>query len=76
MIESSIPTDYSGGGKFWEDNKKAENINNLPQGYYHQMLGGKDLDWLRVYVGGSYGFVKEGKSVWENMMIHLWLMKH
>ena len=65
MIESSIPTDYSGGGKFWEDNKKAENINNLPEGYYHQMLGGKDLDWLRVYVGGSYGFVKEGKSVWE-----------
>ena len=44
---------------------KAENINNLPPGYYEQQLGVKELDWLRCYVGGQYVYVKEGKSVWQ-----------
>ena len=39
--------------KFWLVNPEAENINNLPQGYYEQQLGGKDLDWIQCYVGGQ-----------------------
>ena len=53
------------GGKYWIPNDKAENIRNLPPGYYEQQLGGKELDWLRCYVGGQYVYVKEGKSVWQ-----------
>jgi len=49
---------------WWRDNSKAENIANLPIGYYEQQLGGKDLDWIKCYVGGEYVFVSEGKAVW------------
>lgn len=52
-------------GKWWKINAKAENLNNLPTGYYHQMLPGKDLDWIRCYAAGEYVFVRDGKPVWE-----------
>jgi len=52
-------------GKWWKVNSKAENLNNLPAGYYQQMLPGKNLDWIQCYAAGQYTFVKEGKSVWE-----------
>tara|TARA_B100000287_G_scaffold403195_1_gene424797 strand:- start:12418 stop:13947 length:1530 start_codon:yes stop_codon:yes gene_type:complete len=51
-------------GSWWEENKKAENIKNLPQGYYSQLMGGKNLDWIRCYAEGKYTFVQEGKPVW------------
>jgi hypothetical protein len=53
------------GGKWWKINEKAENLNNLPAGYYQQMLPGKNLDWIRCYAQGQLTFVKEGRSVWE-----------
>ena len=43
--------------------KKAENIDNLPPGYYDNLASGKGDDFIRVYVDGDYGFVKEGKPV-------------
>jgi hypothetical protein len=42
----------------------AENIKNLPPGYYLQQLAGKTLDWIRCYAEGKYTFVQDGKSVW------------
>ena len=51
-------------GKWWKINSKAENINNLPAGYYLQMLGGKNLDWIKCYAGGEYTYVQEGRAVW------------
>lgn len=51
-------------GKWWQLNPKAENISNLPPGYYQQMLLGKNLDWIRCYAEGKYTYVQEGKSVW------------
>lgn len=51
-------------GKWWKLNPKAENINNLPAGYYQQMLLGKSLDWIRCYAGGEYVYVQEGRPVW------------
>jgi hypothetical protein len=51
-------------GKWWKVNPKAENINNLPAGYYPQMLLGKNLDWIRCYAGGLYTYVQEGRPVW------------
>ena len=50
--------------KWWKINPKAENINNLPAGYYLQMLGGKNLDWIKCYAGGEYVYVQEGRPVW------------
>ena len=52
-------------GKWWKTNNKAENLGNLPSGYYEQLLGGKKLDWIRCYAEGKYAFVQEGKPVWS-----------
>lgn len=51
-------------GKWWKLNTEAENINNLPKGYYLQMLPGKTLDWIRCYAAGQYTLVQEGRPVW------------
>jgi len=51
------------GGRWWKTNDKAENVNNLPDGYYSQILGGKRLDWIRCYAEGKYTYVQEGKPV-------------
>ena len=42
---------------------EAENIENLPDGYYDNMQAGKDKEWINVYVHGQYGFVQDGKPV-------------
>tara|TARA_A100001391_G_scaffold52474_1_gene32094 strand:- start:1642 stop:2931 length:1290 start_codon:yes stop_codon:yes gene_type:complete len=52
-------------GKWWKTNDKAENLNNLPVGYYEQLLGGKNLDWIRCYAEGKFTYVQEGKPVWS-----------
>ena len=44
--------------------EEAENIENLPDGYYVNMQHGKDQEWINVYVHGRYGFVSDGKPVW------------
>jgi len=54
------------------DEEGAENIPNLPTNYYANMSVGKDPDWIKVYVKGHYGYVKEGKPVYSeyNDSIH------
>ena len=52
-------------------NPKAENVRNLPSGYYSQMLGGKNLDWVRCYAEGKFTYVQEGKPVWPEYDDHL-----
>lgn len=42
---------------------QAENIANLPDGYYQKMQSGKDREWINVYVHGNYGFVMDGKPI-------------
>lgn len=43
---------------------EAENIANLPPGYYENILAGKDREWVDVYVHGRYGYVSDGKPIW------------
>jgi hypothetical protein len=43
--------------------EKAENLRNLRAGYYEVMMAGKDLDWIKVYIDGDYGFVMDGLPV-------------
>ena len=54
-------------------NPDAENIRNLAQvdaykgdgyAYYTQQLGGKTMEWIRVYVQGQYGTTFDGKPVY------------
>ena len=51
----------SGGG--WVANPKAENLRNLPAGYYATGMQGKSEDWISVNLGNEYGFSLDGKPV-------------
>ena len=64
-VDASYENAIYAGSKYWGMNEKAENIDNLTEGYYEQMLGGKNLDWIRCYAGGEYTFVQEGRAVWQ-----------
>ena len=43
---------------------EAENIDNLPDKYYDNLAQGKDEEFIKIYVGGEYGFIIEGKPVY------------
>lgn len=44
----------------------AENISNLTNPNYYKMLAeGKKPEWIKVYVHGEYGFVVDGKPVYD-----------
>ncbi len=47
----------------WEENPEAENLENLPDGYYRTGLEGKQDDWISIYLANEYGFSVDGKPV-------------
>jgi len=42
----------------------AENLRNLPVGYYQRAAIGKSPEWVKVFVHGEYGFTSDGRAVW------------
>ena len=42
----------------------AENVDNLPEGYYTRMMQGKDQEWVKVYIRGEYGFLADGRPIY------------
>jgi hypothetical protein len=48
----------------WEENPHAENLGNLPPGYYAKGVQGKSEDWIKVNLANEYGFVADGRPVW------------
>lgn len=50
----------------WRDNPAAENVQNLPPGYYVKGAQGKTEDWIKVNLANEYGFVKDGKPVYPD----------
>lgn len=50
-------------GGVWVENPAAENIHNLPPGYYVTGMQGKGEDWIAVNLGNEYGFSIDGKPV-------------
>lgn len=42
----------------------AENIENLPRGYYQRIMAGKTKEWINVFVHGQYGTIQDGKPVY------------
>jgi hypothetical protein len=41
----------------------AENLENLPPGYYENLTHGKDPAWIKVYVDAEWGYSVAGKPV-------------
>jgi len=58
-----------GADGVYEANPLAENVCNQPLGYNYWMdaIGGKDRDWINVYVLGQYGAIFEGKPVYQDV---------
>jgi len=50
----------------WKPNPEAENLNNLPEGYYDRGMQGKGEDWIRVNLGNEYGSIVTGKPIYED----------
>ena len=51
--------------------EEAENLPNLPPDYYKNLAAGKGDDFIKVYIDGEYGFVKEGKPVFPEYSDHV-----
>jgi hypothetical protein len=66
LAEETKPNGFEFFAQPAGDSKGAENLANLPPGYYERAKAGKDEDWIRVYVRGDYGFVRDGKPVWPD----------
>ena len=47
----------------WVPNPLAENVVNLPDNYYQNIIQGKRKDWIQVNVENRFGLVKDGKPV-------------
>lgn len=45
----------------------AENLENLPEGYYPRLIEGKDAEWVQCYVDGQYPSQDVG-SVWGALL--------
>ena len=48
----------------YEPNPLAENINNLIEGYYPQIIKGKSKSWIDVNILNRLGKIQAGKPVW------------
>ena len=64
LFEEERPEGWSVYHQPSGESPDAENIENLPEGYYKNMQPGKDQEWINVYVHGRYGFVQDGKPVY------------
>lgn len=49
----------------WIPNPEAENLSNLPEGYYIIGMQGKDDQWINVNLANEYGAVVEGKPIYQ-----------
>lgn len=47
------------------DSPQAENVENLPDGYYERLKAGKKDEWVKVFVRGEYGYSFDGKPVFS-----------
>lgn len=63
LAEEERPDGYAFFSQAPGDGPEAENIPNLPAGYYDRAKAGKTAEWIKVYLHGQYGFVQDGKPV-------------
>ena len=43
----------------------AENVENLPPGYYDNLAGDRDIDWVQVHVESQWGVSNAGQAVFR-----------
>ena len=75
MFEEDRPEGYAIFKQPGGLTKDAENLANLPKGYYTTMMAGKPVTWLKVYRDGQYGFLADGKAVWSEYSEQLHLIE-
>lgn len=63
LFEENLPDNHAIFRQPSGVSDEAENVENLPEGYYTNMQQGKDKEWINVYIHGRYGFVQDGKPV-------------
>ena len=51
-------------GDGFKPNPQAENLKNLPDGYYIRGMAGKSRDWIKINLANEYGYVADGKPVY------------
>lgn len=51
---------------------QAENLHNLPAGYYDRQVAGADDWWVRRFIDNEFGYSRDGKPVYPeyNDMLH------
>jgi hypothetical protein len=65
FAEEDVPNGYEFFRQPGGLTAEAENVENLPDGYYEKMMAGKDQEWINVYVHGNYGFISDGKPIYN-----------
>lgn len=68
LAEETCPKDFEFFSQPAGDGPNAENIENLPAGYYERLKAGKTAEWIKVYVKGDYGFVTDGRPVYPEFV--------
>lgn len=58
---SGDPGSFGHAGEWFVVNRRAENLANLPGGYYSERLSGKDLAWVRRYLQVRRVFLQDGR---------------
>lgn len=64
VIEKVIGTGQNATVK-WVPNQDAENLANLPDGYYIKQVQGKADDWIRINLANQYGTVATGMAIYK-----------
>jgi len=52
----------------YDMNKKAENVSNILDTYYPNLIRGKTKSWIDVYVMNRLGMIQEGKPVYPEFL--------
>lgn len=60
--------DEKGDVDSYEVNKNAENISNILETYYPNLIRGKTKSWIDVYVMNKLGSIQEGKPVYPQFV--------
>lgn len=47
----------------WRQNQQAENLNNLPEGYYMRQISAHSEDWIRANLANEFILVIDGRPV-------------
>jgi hypothetical protein len=52
----------------WQPNPEAENLKHLPLDYYTRQAAGQREDWIKIFLGGEFGFTMAGRPVFPEFV--------